>query len=109
MSLFGGIGTLVGPLLGALVLESLQQYFTLQFSNGDLYLVIYGALFLAVLLWLPRGIIPTLGDWWNRWYRRHRSGDPAGGVQPLAEPAAGEHHAAVTGVAPNLVLSKHRP
>ena len=28
MGFFGGIGTIAGPLLGALVLESLQQYFT---------------------------------------------------------------------------------
>jgi len=62
MTLFGGIGTIAGPLLGALVLESLQQYFTFQFSNGDLYLVIYGGLFLAVLLLLPRGVIPTTTD-----------------------------------------------
>ncbi len=60
MALFGGIGTLAGPLLGALVLESLQQYFTIQFTNEDLYLVIYGALFLVVLLWMPRGVIPTV-------------------------------------------------
>ena len=58
MALFGGIGTLAGPLLGALVLESLQQYFTIQFTNDDLYLVVYGALFLVVLLWMPRGVIP---------------------------------------------------
>ena len=32
MAFLGGLGTLLGPLLGALVLESLQQYFTLQFS-----------------------------------------------------------------------------
>jgi branched-chain amino acid transport system permease protein len=62
MSLFGGIGTIAGPLLGALVLESLQQYFTLQFTNGNIYLVVYGALFLVILLWLPRGIIPTGSD-----------------------------------------------
>lgn len=62
MALFGGIGTLAGPLLGALVLESLQQYFTIQFTNGDLYLVVYGALFLLVLLWMPRGVIPTASD-----------------------------------------------
>ncbi len=68
MALFGGIGTLAGPLLGALVLESLQQYFTIQFTNGDLYLVLYGALFLLVLLWMPRGVIPTTGDFF-----RHRA------------------------------------
>ena len=34
MAFLGGLGTLAGPLLGALVLESLQQYFTLTFSSG---------------------------------------------------------------------------
>jgi branched-chain amino acid transport system permease protein len=74
MALFGGIGTLAGPLLGALVLESLQQYFTIQFTNGDLYLVLYGALFLLVLLWMPRGVIPTTGDFFrHRAVRRGRN------------------------------------
>ena len=37
MAFLGGIGTIVGPLLGALVLESLQQYLTQTFSgSGDL-------------------------------------------------------------------------
>jgi branched-chain amino acid transport system permease protein len=37
MAFLGGLGTLVGPLLGALVLESLQQYLTVSFSNGSLW------------------------------------------------------------------------
>ena len=60
MAFFGGLGTLAGPLLGALVLETLQQEFTLHFSAGSLYLIIYGALFLVVILVLPRGVVPTL-------------------------------------------------
>jgi branched-chain amino acid transport system permease protein len=60
MAFLGGIGTLIGPLLGALVLESLQQYFTQQFSGNGTYLIIYGVLFLAVILLLPRGVVPTL-------------------------------------------------
>ena len=60
MAFFGGLGTLSGPLLGALVLESLQQEFTLNFSADGLYLIVYGALFLVVILLLPRGVIPTL-------------------------------------------------
>ncbi len=74
MALFGGIGTLAGPLLGALVLESLQQYFTIQFTNEDLYLVIYGALFLVVLLWMPRGVIPTVVGIFRRRSARHAAG-----------------------------------
>jgi branched-chain amino acid transport system permease protein len=99
MALFGGIGTLAGPLLGALVLESLQQYFTIEFSNGDLYLVVYGALFLVVLLWLPRGVLPTAGDFIRRVATRRRAGaDPGAaaatssltevGVPALSSPAA---------------------
>jgi branched-chain amino acid transport system permease protein len=60
MAFLGGIGTLLGPLLGALVLESLQQYFTQQFSGNGTYLIIYGLLFLAVILLLPRGVVPTV-------------------------------------------------
>ncbi len=63
MAFFGGLGTISGPILGALILEPLQQYLTLQYSVGSLYLIIYGALFLLVILAMPRGIIPTIGDW----------------------------------------------
>jgi len=60
MAFLGGIGTLLGPLLGALVLEALQQYFTQSLSGNGTYLIAYGVLFLAVILLLPRGVIPTL-------------------------------------------------
>ena len=36
MAFIGGLGTLAGPLLGALVLESLQQYFTVQYGGRSL-------------------------------------------------------------------------
>lgn len=75
MAFLGGFGTLSGPVLGALILEPLQQYFTLQFSSSDLYLVVYGALFLAVILVMPRGIVPTLTDWLAA--RRERRSEPA--------------------------------
>lgn len=66
MAFFGGLGTLAGPLLGALLLESLQQEFTLHFSAGSLYLIVYGALFLVVILLLPRGVVPSLTSLWQR-------------------------------------------
>jgi branched-chain amino acid transport system permease protein len=62
MAFFGGLGTISGPLLGAIILEPLQQYLTLQYSVGSLYLIIYGALFLIVILTMPRGVIPTIGE-----------------------------------------------
>jgi branched-chain amino acid transport system permease protein len=64
MAFLGGIGTISGPILGALILEPAQQYFTIQYGQSGYYLILYGALFLVVLLLLPRGVIPTLRDRW---------------------------------------------
>lgn len=62
MAFLGGLGTISGPLLGAALLESLQQYFDIQYSSDNLYLIAYGVLFLVVILVLPRGIIPTVSS-----------------------------------------------
>lgn len=62
MAFLGGLGTLVGPLLGALLLESLQQYLTVTYSNGSLYLILFGALFLLVILFMPQGIVVYVRD-----------------------------------------------
>jgi branched-chain amino acid transport system permease protein len=66
MTFLGGLGTIAGPILGALLLEPTQQYFTLQFGQNGYYLVIYGALFLVVILLLPRGVIPTIQARWTK-------------------------------------------
>jgi branched-chain amino acid transport system permease protein len=86
MAFFGGLGTITGPLLGALVLESMQQEFTLRFSTGSVYLIVYGCLFLVVILLLPRGVIPTLADLLPRaraWRQRNDLAPP-----DSAEPGA---------------------
>ncbi len=67
MGFLGGLGTLSGPIIGALILEPTQRYFTMQFSASGYYLIIYGALFLAIILLLPEGIVPTLNKYWLKW------------------------------------------
>ena len=67
MGFLGGLGTLSGPIIGALILEPTQRYFTMQFSASGYYLIIYGALFLAIILLLPEGIVPTLNRYWLKW------------------------------------------
>jgi branched-chain amino acid transport system permease protein len=81
MAFIGGLGTLAGPLLGALVLESLQQYFTVQYGASQAYLIIYGVLFLVVVLLLPRGIIPSVEELFQRW-RAQANAPDAGPEEP---------------------------
>lgn len=64
MAFLGGFGTLLGPLLGGLILEASQQYLVLSFSNGSLYLILFGALFLFVILFMPQGIVGGVSQWW---------------------------------------------
>jgi branched-chain amino acid transport system permease protein len=66
MGFLGGMGTIAGPLLGAAVLESLQQYLTQTFSGNGTYLIAYGLLFLAVILIMPRGVVPGITAWLER-------------------------------------------
>lgn len=67
MAFMGGIGTLSGPILGALILEPTQQYFTLQYGENGWYLVVYGAMFLVIILFLPEGVVPSLSHLWTKW------------------------------------------
>jgi branched-chain amino acid transport system permease protein len=67
MGFMGGMGTLSGPILGALILEPTQRYFTMQFSANGYYLIIYGVLFLVIILLLPQGIIPTSNKYMAKW------------------------------------------
>jgi branched-chain amino acid transport system permease protein len=89
MAFLGGLGTIVGPILGALLLEPTQQYFTLQFGQSGFYLVIYGALFLVVLLLLPQGVVPTLRARWTR-FKATRSQQEEVAVSDTALPRQGE-------------------
>lgn len=59
MLAFGGIGTLLGPLLGAVTFTAIDE---LMIDLGQLRELIYGVLIIFLFLWVPRGVIPTLRD-----------------------------------------------
>jgi branched-chain amino acid transport system permease protein len=80
MGFLGGFGTLAGPVLGALILEPLQQWEAITFTNGFIAEISLGAIFLVVILLLPRGLIPTGKEFLTRWQAiRARRGQPATG------------------------------
>jgi branched-chain amino acid transport system permease protein len=70
MVLMGGIGTVLGPAVGAIMLVSMQNYLA-QF--GSWVLIIQGAIFVACILALRKGVVGTTEDWLER-RRRRRSG-----------------------------------
>lgn len=63
MLAFGGVGTLLGPILGAIVFTIVGE---LMNPLGLLRLVAHGALIIVLFLWVPRGVIPTLGGLFRR-------------------------------------------
>jgi branched-chain amino acid transport system permease protein len=83
MVYLGGKGTLWGPVIGALVLVPAQQYMAYRLGGSQLYLIGYAAVFLVVMLVMPRGILPSLADPIRR--RRPRSGSPATPSSPAEE------------------------
>jgi branched-chain amino acid transport system permease protein len=84
MAFLGGLGTVGGPVLGALVLEPAQLYLTLQFTNGYLSEVLLGVLFLVVLRFLPRGVLPAVDEFAaGRAARRARASRDAPRQEPV--------------------------
>jgi urea transport system permease protein len=57
----GGRGTLIGPVIGAAIVNLSKSFFTQTFP--DYWLFFLGALFVAVTLWLPDGVAGL----WKRW------------------------------------------
>jgi branched-chain amino acid transport system permease protein len=90
MAFLGGFGTLAGPVIGALLLEPLQQWIGITFTNGYTSDIVLGVLFLAVILFLPRGIVPTGREFVTKWRAvRARRHEPAPGGPAPGGPAPG--------------------
>jgi len=92
MAFFGGLGTLWGPVIGAVILEYIQLNFAYNFGASQLYLVFYAAVFLVVIRLMPRGIVPSVSGLITRLSSRQAVGpsDAAGSAQDthvLAEPS----------------------
>src|SRR5215470_404658 len=87
MAFIGGLGTLWGPILGALALEPVQQVMTLRLSNSYASELIWGTLFLLVIMFLSRGVLPIAGEKLAAW-RARRAGGRAEPGPPSGPPSA---------------------
>jgi branched-chain amino acid transport system permease protein len=78
MSIVGGMGTLLGPALGALVLLSFQEGFRSTFQQASLF--IYGVVIVVVVRFAPDGLSGRLALGWRRAFGRVRHGGSALGA-----------------------------
>ena len=71
--LLGGRATLWGPVLGAFIIEPLNEITNNEFG-GNTRLLIFGGLLALVVLFLPRGIIPSVQHWLTERRARGKAG-----------------------------------
>ncbi|MDQ7989970.1 MAG: urea ABC transporter permease subunit UrtC [Candidatus Dactylopiibacterium sp.] len=64
----GGRGTLIGPLIGAGLINGVKSWFTVAFPEYWLYFL--GLIFILVTLWLPRGVVGQLQSWFSKKEKR---------------------------------------
>jgi branched-chain amino acid transport system permease protein len=69
VSMIGGAGTVYGPLIGAVLLAAISEVTRAWFTVQGLSLVLYGALLVVIIAYLPHGLIDLF---------KQRSGRPAG-------------------------------
>jgi branched-chain amino acid transport system permease protein len=81
ITMLGGAGSLLGPVVGAALLLSASELFKNQFQES--HLLIYGVLIVVVVLFLPEGIVGGL----ERRFRR-RNKPPAAPQKPALGEAA---------------------
>jgi len=82
--LVGGVGTLLGPLVGTFLVTGLTQ--SLQFLQ-DYRMVVFGPVLVALIIFLPDGIVGT----WLKHRARRADAGPSPGAPPTALPEAGSH------------------
>lgn len=65
-NVMGGIGTLVGPILGAGTFLILRELFGRIFGENFPYLIPLGVIFIAIIIFMPQGLLGFARRWLNR-------------------------------------------
>jgi len=64
MAIFGGMGQIYGPVIGAAIFSYLQE--TLQTEFPYYYMLLFGIVLVAAILYLPNGLIGLIQKLWRR-------------------------------------------
>ncbi|WP_245923463.1 branched-chain amino acid ABC transporter permease [Paractinoplanes atraurantiacus] len=73
MALLGGVRNLFGPVAGAILVGTALEYFKVEYGDTPLHLVATGVLLALVVLFMPDGVLPAIGDLLKRLDRTKKS------------------------------------
>jgi len=59
IAFIGGTGTIIGPIIGAVCYVALRELFAI--TLGEASVIVFGCLFILVILFLPGGLIEAAG------------------------------------------------
>jgi branched-chain amino acid transport system permease protein len=65
-NVMGGIGTLVGPIVGAGTFLLLREFLGRLFGDQFPYLIPVGFIFIAIIIFLPQGLLGFMRRWLNK-------------------------------------------
>jgi branched-chain amino acid transport system permease protein len=70
-AIIGGLGTALGPFLGAALVTTVETYLRAQFGGigaglVGIYLVVYGCALIVMARWVPQGLVGWIGDYLRR-------------------------------------------
>jgi branched-chain amino acid transport system permease protein len=64
MAIFGGMGQLYGPILGATIFAYLEETLLTKFPYY--YMLLFGIILLVSVLYLPNGLVGLIQKWRSR-------------------------------------------
>ncbi len=73
INIVGGIGTIMGPVLGALIFLVLQEFVLVIFPN--LHLLVYGLLLVLIIIYQPNGLSGVITYVRQKMARKRRKGE----------------------------------
>ncbi len=66
-AIIGGLGTALGPFLGAALVTTVETYLRAQFGGigaglVGIYLIVYGVALIVMVRWVPQGLVGWIGE-----------------------------------------------
>jgi branched-chain amino acid transport system permease protein len=71
MAIFGGMGQLYGPIIGATIFTYLEEFLITRFPYY--YMLIFGIIMVVAILYLPNGLVGLIQGWWKGGLKRRHA------------------------------------